>query len=170
MTTIVVRDGVIASDTMKLVFGVDSSAYYDNEPKIRLAENRLFAWGNTGANTDPRSYPQIEAVLTTLIVAYDTGKKPPTDALKAYFGLGLSQVLVMSKIGIYRGYGKELFREITDVSYYAIGTGAVYATESLHTGATAKAAVQFAIDMEALTGGQVVSFTRRQLKGVNNGR
>ena len=136
MTTIAYKDGVIAGDTMHWVNGTAAG----HAAKVgRLPDGSL--WGFAGLTKDlSRLQPWLSCPMGN-----------PVDIDKE------GALIIVLPDGRVRCYEENGFVDLT-APFYAIGTGSDIAMGVMWTGATAQLAVAAAIDMDAYTAGDVMSF------------
>ena len=141
MTTIVFRDGIMATD---------SRAYSgDNSPigfkkKLHVLPNRaLVASSGHGGQTD--------AFAKWCIQAVNKGHFLPA---RAHHRIGVQALLVWTD-GTVHYWDSRCFTGALEARFFAIGSGKEFALGALHAGATAEEAVRIASEYDSLTGGPI---------------
>jgi len=140
MTTITFRDNVMAADGRETISGETTPDGYivrDNCKKIfRLTDGSLFA--GHGVSED------VERVRLAL---EDGRKKMPKSE-----DCMCIRVKPDGSLWCYEG---RIWTEITDMPYYALGSGAPFALSAMDTGADAQTAVRVAISRDVWSGGVI---------------
>lgn len=144
MTTIVYRDGVLASDSLSSSGSCADPAPF---PKIRrLRDGRLFGICGSLSLFGPflewleKGGPRPEAKDSSILVISADGKSAVNYEDGGFFPQSVSP-------------------------WIAIGSGYAVAQGALHMGASAKRAVQIAALVDNSTGGEVISLSVRNRRG-----
>lgn len=141
MTTIAVRDGIMACDSRETEDNGNPGDYgyivTDKSVKIwRLTDGRIF-----GAAHDS------EACLR-LLHSLNAGEEAPD------FGSAQIQALILNKDGSVELFEGSMWNKV-DEPYYAIGSGARFAFAAMHMGGDACEAAAMGIRMDPNSGGAV---------------
>ena len=150
MTTIVVRDGVMAGDTCA-TFSSDSSGAGDTVgpcKKIYRVKNSSFGQCLVGLAGD-----SMPGIVFLEWFKNARRRKPAVDLTESKF-----TALVLCADGLFEFDGW-CVPDPAEGPFYAIGTGAKAAYGALHMGANAKQAVEVACKVDPYTRGPIITFT-----------
>lgn len=135
MTTVVFRDGVLASDSRVTVNDMVST---DKQTKVhRLRDGRLYGWAGSVEDAE------------RLRISLRKGEAPPR--------LDNISALLIDGDGVIHLYEGNIWIEQKGEPYYAVGSGAPYALGAMDAGADAIAAAKIAIKRDVNSGGKVRS-------------
>lgn len=147
MTTIVFRDGILASDS-SAVTGM-TLTYITFEQKIKTSSCKRFAWGFSGSVIDPDYLKELELLLFANLIAVQT-----TNARKVKFSPELVALvdgrdfIIMTHDSVYSRWkdddDKTSLCKMVLGEFVAVGTGRIVATAAFLAGKDAKEAVEFA--------------------------
>ena len=138
MTTISYKNGVLVGEGREVACSDDESSVIirDNCVKVfKLPDGSLF--GGAHSSED----------IERLFKALQLKQVPPK--LDSIAGLRIDK---QRRIWLYEG---NIWQHITGVSYYAIGSGAVFAIAAMDAGATALEAVKIGIKRDPYSGGKI---------------
>lgn len=170
MTTIVYKDGVLASDS-SAVTGC-SVAYITKYPKIRISECKHFGYGISGTVLDPNWIKPLEVALLAFFMAHRDGFAPTVEVPKDILDLIEGRDwLIMTKEATYaRFLGRDKSQRpsrLLEGEFAAIGTGRESASVACLAGKTAVEAVEWGIKLDFYTyPSKVLTIKHSQLKAL----
>lgn len=170
MTTIVFKDGILASDTAA-VTGM-TLTYITYEQKIKTSSCKRFAWGFSGSVIDPDYTEELELLLFAHLMAVQT-----TNARKVKFDTALIALIegrdfiIMTHDTVYARWKDEddtvSLCKMIQGEFVAIGTGRILATAAFLVGKSSKEAVEFAQQHDFYTyPGQILQIKQSSLKAL----
>jgi hypothetical protein len=168
MTTIVYKDGVLASDS-SAVTGT-SVAYISTYPKIRISACKHFAYGISGAIIDPDWIKDFEIKLLAFFMAHRDGFAPTTVIPKEITDVldGRDWIIITKDCAYSRGVRRDNtqhFSRLIGDEFSTIGTGRDPAMVACLAGKTAIEAVEWGIKLDYYTyPSKVLSIKHTQLK------
>lgn len=152
MTTIVFRDGILASDSSS-VTGM-SITYITYQRKIQMSTCKRFAWGFSGSVLDPDYLKRAEVLLLSHLM--DVRSKGTEKVLFSKELVDLidgRDFIIMTNDTVYvrRKSEETSVVKLLPGEFVAIGTGKILATASFIAGNNAKQAVAFAMEHDYYT-------------------
>jgi hypothetical protein len=153
MTTIVYRDGILASDSSS-VTGM-SITYITFQRKIQLSACKRFAWGFSGSVLDPNYLKRVEVLLLAhLMEVRNVGSDRAKFSKELFDLVDGRDFILMTKDTVYTRRNEEETMSLAQLlpgEFVGIGTGRILATAAFIAGKDAKQAVAFAMEHDYYT-------------------
>lgn len=173
MTTIVVNSKCIAADRQLLIKGDDGGTHFADGPKLKLSDCGTFVYGSTGIDLSKNHTDELEK-LFRMVAHHFAGGGQLTDAGFTELALAVSKRVRKPTLILTRKLFISIIEGLISISdeyidYFAVGTGATFASSAMLSGRTPKQAVEFANRMDTLSGRGVDVYHANKLKAIKVG-
>lgn len=173
MTTIVVNSKCIAADRQLLIKGDDGGTHFTDGPKIKLSPCGTFAYGSTGIDLSKNHTEDLEKLFRA-VAHHFSGGGQLTDEGFTEMALAVNKRVKKPTLILTRKVFISIIEGLIAVSdeyidYYAVGTGATFASSAMLSGKTPKQAIEFANRYDALSGFGVDVINANKLKAIKAG-